>query len=958
MMKYLISIIVAVLFSQVNLAYAQVVLTFDDLAVGPLSTQYQSHGATFNFPLVRDYASTPGFAHSGAQAIELCFAAEFCKSTLNVDFTTGQRHVKVFVGFTSPLTQASPVLMRALDANGTTVAQQTVVLGPSAGAVPIQVPVEVISAMANIRQIVVGFASSDAFNNGLVFDDFQFDAAGPPPLCTAAVNPTVTLAQPLAGTTVQINEFMLQGAVTTAALLDKATLTVTGPSGTKVSNLLGTIVQPTSAPFGAIRVDESLFPGTNTVTLEVHNCHGTGRASTTVNYAPIANGTVIKLISMEITQATQDTNNSVPLIAGKPTVVRLYFTTTGATGVINDVRGDITGFQQGGNTPFLAQSVGTTNVDTSNNLGAKRRELKQSLNFILSPDFYQPGLTHFRVERLNVQGPGGATLTCEGCTQWSANFHRAKPFNLVVVPFQYLHSNLTADPGATLMGGLGYLNNVFPLSGNFPTDTSGINLTILPTRPTGLILPRDNDRMLFDLQRILDDLLSQPGNTLPSDTHILGVAPSGSGGVANLPGTAAFGDTRALESTTFPASDPESYGAIWAQEIAHNFGRLHVSTAHGEMPPTDTAFPYLHGGIGEPGVAIGTEGWNGTPFVLDPGTPASGSKHAHDFMSYGQPNDPADHTRSWVSPFTYNGLMSAFKVQAKALISQTPSDKLVISGSINSSGIATLRPFYLTKTGFAKGLGSSGDFSATLLDGAGKSLSTYHFNVQAIEHSSSFMFSEFVPWNAATKQIVLKRKQTILAKRLVSPHKPVVRVTRPIAGESWGAKATITWQATDADKDHLSYTVLYNTGTNQRWVPIATDVAGLSATVDTRLLVGSNKARIRVRATDGVNTTEADSAGAFSVPAQPPLVNILGISNGQVVSGKKVTAFTGTAYDPHDGMLPATGLTWASNRDGVIGIGRHITTLKPLSSGVHVITLAATNSQGHVGSKAVRVVAK
>ncbi|PZR85451.1 MAG: hypothetical protein DLM68_11100 [Hyphomicrobiales bacterium] len=90
------------------------------------------------------------------------------------------------------------------------------------------------------------------------------------------------------------------------------------------------------------------------------------------------------------------------------------------------------------------------------------------------------------------------------------------------------------------MGGRGYFNNVFPLSGNFPTDPSGINMTLLPSRPTGLVLPHDNDRMLFDLGNILDDLFSQDNNTLASDTHILGVTPSGSGGVAERPGESGF----------------------------------------------------------------------------------------------------------------------------------------------------------------------------------------------------------------------------------------------------------------------------------------------------------------------------------------------------------------------------------------------------------------------------------
>jgi hypothetical protein len=87
------------------------------------------------------------------------------------------------------------------------------------------------------------------------------------------------------------------------------------------------------------------------------------------------------------------------------------------------------------------------------------------------------------------------------------------------------------------------------------------------------------------------------------------------------------------------------------------------------MPPTDSGFPYAHGSIGEPGVAIGTEGWNGTPFVIAVGTPASGSGHAHDFMSYGSVDGTADNTNSWVSPYTYNKLKQAIQAALPATMS-------------------------------------------------------------------------------------------------------------------------------------------------------------------------------------------------------------------------------------------------------------------------------------------------
>ncbi|MGI8570527.1 MAG: hypothetical protein ACR2KT_16495 [Methylocella sp.] len=152
----------------------------------------------------------------------------------------------------------------------------------------------------------------------------------------------------------------------------------------------------------------------------------------------------------------------------------------------------------------------------------------------------------------------------------------------------------------------------------------------------------------------------------------------------NARGKAAFGDTRAIEASTKPASDPESYGSIWAQEIAHNFGRMHVSTSHHEMPPTDPAFPYAHGGIAA----------------------ADNSKHAHDFMSYGA-NDSQDHTHSWVSPFTYNGLWSSFAASSNVAIqsAQAAVDKLVIGGNFDKNGKVSLYPFHILHTALTSGQG-------------------------------------------------------------------------------------------------------------------------------------------------------------------------------------------------------------------------------------------------------------
>ena len=138
-------------------------------------------------------------------------------------------------------------------------------------------------------------------------------------------------------------------------------------------------------------------------------------------------------------------------------------------------------------------------------------------------------------------------------------------------------------------------------------------------------------------------------------------------------------------------------------------------------------------------------------------------------------------------------------------------------------------------------------------------------------------------------------------------------------------------------------------------MPIASDVTTTSVSVNTALLVGSNKARVKVRATDGVNTTEAISAGALIVPAHPPIVFILDSRPGKSVSSQGAQ-LTGVAYDARDGVLPPTSLKLLSDQEGDLGSGGHIT--KPLSRGAHVITLTATDSQGRVGTATRKIVVK
>ena len=91
------------------------------------------------------------------------------------------------------------------------------------------------------------------------------------------------------------------------------------------------------------------------------------------------------------------------------------------------------------------------------------------------------------------------------------------------------------------------------------------------------------------------------------------------------------------------------------------------------------------------------------------------------------------------------------------------------------------------------------------------------------------------------------------------------------------------------------------------------------------------------------------SSGASNTP---PGVNITGPANGTTVVEGTALTFTATANDSEGGDLGAN-VVWSSNKDGVLGTGRNITTT--LSKGRHTITATVTDSGGLSASDQVTV---
>ena len=271
-------------------AVAPVLITFEDintngLPFGTVTQQYANLGVTFKPVLAKTFEDLgPGFTHSGKLALALCEGQENCISPLDVSFTSSQRRVKLWIGYSGPQPNPQTVIMRAFDGGDTVLSTKTATLGPSTGPIPITIPMEVSLPTSLIARVTVGFGldanGQPMFNNGLSIDDLEFDTAGPAPTCPTAQAPFFTLTSPANGQFVSQNRFTVEGSLPSANQDATFRIEVHGQGQTRTYGPLpispGQISQP--------NIGDLLFPGSNSLVFIIADCGGSYSVQRTINF--------------------------------------------------------------------------------------------------------------------------------------------------------------------------------------------------------------------------------------------------------------------------------------------------------------------------------------------------------------------------------------------------------------------------------------------------------------------------------------------------------------------------------------------------------------------------------------------------------------------------------------------------------------------------------------------------
>jgi hypothetical protein len=897
----LTALLLAVALSMIPNARASAVeiVTFEEMSpdgpgtggVIPVLNFYAAKGVIFH-AVALDYSkgiAIPGFAHSGTKAVETCYASEFCSAPIEISFTQAQARVKLWAGFSARLDQPITVVMRAFASDGSQLGQASAILGPNPAPTSIQTPLEISTTTATITRVTAGIESGGtvAFTNNLAIDDVEFDTAGPPPVCTATQDPTVVITRPSNGQTVQFNQFTLAFRVVTG---DPFAITTVNDAGSGQQNSVN--YYGFNGVFGPTWMNGLLVPGTSTLTVAVKDCHGSAQASVTINYSPIAPDERFHVLGFEATQVVQNVPSSVPLVANKPTLVRVYLSVTGSTSEVTGVRGTLYAYRpldsqldRGPPLQGAAHSSNVISVASATDLKAQRLNLGSSLNFELPTDWISEGTVHFELT-LDMDGSPSSpvSIPCDGCNNIYFNgrpafvsFVAMPVFRLRIVGLQYaLGTPPVLQPPRAQDFALfqSWVQRAYP-AGDFevsttmatsnrawPFDCNAANAQISAIRATEVSNGRDPHTHYVALIINTGGFMRGCASGVPDnpDTTVVASSPTG--------------DTASGVRPINVSGDTDGSFGDWygGHELAHEFGRAHPGFCNNNSQD-DNNFPNPNGQISDNlqthvGLDKG-DALNGVPQrVISP--------FAFDIMTYC--NQP-----QWFSAYNYlavlqrlraeNGLPNLTDTAHPAMLlaqSSTPvpdettvGDFVSIVASVNlTRNTGEIRHIDHVIRAAVPAEQPDQIASVQLRDRSGKVIKSFPTWVRVdtdipAGQDQTGLVQVIIPVELSAAQVDLLLRGKIVSSRAISAHPPVVKNLRLVARTTRygaGVQRVLTWMGSDADRDKLTYMVQISDGRGS-WDTIAIGLRENQLVLTDQQLQGPPYRRVRVIANDGYNVS-------------------------------------------------------------------------------------------------------
>lgn len=585
---------------------------------------------------------------------------------------------------------------------------------------------------------------------------------------------------------------------------------------------------------------------------------------------------------LEVTQAIQSWNNNLPLVASRPTMLRVY----AKTNTVEAVKGwhlVVSATRDGSSLPDSPQVVGPWAIFPQ----VHRDEYSHSFNVLLPLAWTSGDVTL----SATLQPPSQwADANLENnTTLLPVTFHDVPPLDLRIVPINYTHVPTgRLYPAPTKENLSDYVMRTYPVpavhaSFRAPLDFAG-DISV--------------DGGLVDILNALYDLKVSDG--APATQVYYGLLPS-----MDIPAEAAGrGYIGHRVSVGF------NWGTTAAHEIGHNFGRNHAPC--GNLSSVDPFYPHTNGLIGEYGVDLVAH------TIQSP-------LQVHDFMSYCGPG--------WASDYTYMALFEDQRNKGLPTLRAQPAHGLLLRVLL-FNGQARIQPMY-TLQGPLDPLPAESDYTIALIGEDEQLVIEYPLSMASSEEHGVLAqgTSVLIPTpNVSLREVQLRQNSQVIA-------------TRAFIGEVASANASLhvdhgtdqlilRWSA--ADQPAL---VRYTNDDGHSWITLSLDVYGGKLRLDPAHLPGGSGRFEVILADQSIATETISPAAALLLPDKPPQAWITGPN--RVQRGQPLILF-GHGTDLEDGAL--TTFQWMVNGQPVTA--RETLQLQDLRMIDTMITLTVTDSAG------------
>ena len=629
-------------------------------------------------------------------------------------------------------------------------------------------------------------------------------------------------------------------------------------------------------------------------------------------------------------------DNSIRLVADKPTVVRLYIDYDASSGLAPIAR--LTGMLD------VTTAAGTTTAISPIETIVPRRDVQiergqrgHTLNFLIPEDLSR-----------GVVAISARAIDAADNTQFSAAFIRTLTFEtmpalpVIAVAINYTGpdvvdgatpAQLAAPTQADFVSTLQLTERLFPIP--------QVSITSFLTMDYDEEVESDISEGCDKLDELLDAVRDMRGD---SEDIVLGLFNTGlnTGSVGGCGGGgAAVGRVNA--------------GGTAAHELGHALGRQHAPcdnvTRCNQPANTDDNYPRYSGYDSD---SIGEFGFDS--FNLSVKDPAI----AHDIMGYSG--------NKWISPYNYKALMSRLPEEFGAAAGGPegrPEDRgdwikikqqqLFLNLRIERDHSIELRPaFHFAAFPQPRGMLRT-EFTIELQDERGRMLK--HACLYASAHGSScgcghgtwpLRIRQALSFDRCAASLVIFDcdGKVVFRREIGAPPKVAVEVDG--ADDPSRKELTVRWQADDGEA--LWYLVQWRDARGT-WRGAGPRTRAMSMQVPKTLFRRQREVAVRVLASGGIATGESVWEGRLGVPDQAPGANI-GLSLAGVAAG----AGGSVPLPPLLRLVMSNGpvrpdVRWYNSRGAEIGRGRTLE-LNRLPPGMHAVHAVVLDT-GQGGATAV-----